>query len=342
MKRIEKIKKAILLELLLIMLAVVTNGMLHTVKNVSTRTQEEKKDFIHWVDFTPTCEVLKIAARVDIETRDTEHPVNWIELLAVTAARSGGTFDKKALAGMKKTAQELAEGEAVMTELTKDMKYYSYYKEVYDAVLGGMLGEYTVETTDELGMIRTEKRYGLTAFSPIAKGFEYSDYDDFGSARSFGYRRPHLGHDMMGQIGTPVIAVESGTVEALGWNQYGGWRIGIRSHDKKRYYYYAHLRQNYPYAEGLSEGSEVNAGGVIGYMGHTGYSAKENVNNIKVTHLHLGLELVFDESQKESDNEIWIDCYQLVQFLYQNRSQVEKIEGTREWKRVENCKIIQK
>ena len=38
---------------------------------------------------------------------------------------------------------------------------------------------------------------------------------------------------MMGQVGTPVIAVESGYVEALGWNQYGGWRIGIRSFDKK-------------------------------------------------------------------------------------------------------------
>ena len=32
--------------------------------------------------------------------------------------------------------------------------------------------------------------------------------------------------DMMGQIGTPIIAIESGYVEALGWNQYGGWRIG--------------------------------------------------------------------------------------------------------------------
>lgn len=26
----------------------------------------------------------------------------------------------------------------------------------------------------------------------------------------------------MGQIGTPIIAIESGYVEALGWNQYGG------------------------------------------------------------------------------------------------------------------------
>ena len=119
-------------------------------------------------------------------------------------------------------------------------------------------------------------------------------------------------------------------MEALGWNQYGGWRIGIRSFDGKRYYYYAHLRQNYPYAEGLKEGDTVTAGDVIGYMGHTGYSTKENVNNIEVVHLHWGLQLIFDESQKEGNNEIWIDCYELTKFLYRNRSEVAKIGDTRE------------
>ena len=135
-------------------------------------------------------------------------------------------------------------------------------------------------------------------------------------------------------IGTPIIAVESGYVEALGWNQYGGWRIGIRSFDGKRYYYYAHLRQNYPYAEGLKEGSVVTAGDVIGYMGHTGYSTKENVNNIKTVHLHWGLQLIFDESQKEGNNEIWVDCYELSKFLYKNRCEVEKVGDSREWRRV--------
>ncbi len=75
-----------------------------------------------------------------------------------------------------------------------------------------------------------------------------------------------------GSIGTPIIAVESGYVEALGWNQYGGWRIGIRSFDRKRYYYYAHLRKDHPYAKDLQEGQVVTAGDVIGYLGITGYS----------------------------------------------------------------------
>ena len=138
---------------------------------------------------------------------------------------------------------------------------------------------------------------------------------------------------MMGQTGTPIICVESGYVEALGWNQYGGWRIGIRSLDGKRYYYYAHLRQNYPYAEGLEEGDLVTAGDVIGYMGHTGYSTTENVNNIEVTHLHWGLQLIFDESQKEGNGEIWIDVYPLTRFLAKHCQQAQKVEDTREWVR---------
>ena len=145
---------------------------------------------------------------------------------------------------------------------------------------------------------------------------------------------------MMGQTGTPIIAVESGTVEALGWNQYGGWRIGIRSFDGKRYYYYAHLRQNYPFYRTLEEGSTVTAGDVIGYMGHTGYSTKENTNNIDVTHLHFGIQLIFDESQKEGNGEIWIDCYDLVRFLSHNRSEVEKEEGTKDWKRIYEMKEL--
>ena len=79
-----------------------------------------------------------------------------------------------------------------------------------------------------------EEAYGLKAFSPIAKTFPFSHFSDFGASRSYGYSRPHLGHDMMSATGTPVIAVESGTIEIMGWNQYGGWRIGIRSADGKR------------------------------------------------------------------------------------------------------------
>ena len=68
-------------------------------------------------------------------------------------------------------------------------------------------------------------------------------------------------------------------------------------------------------------------------MGHTGYSAKENVNNIKIVHLHWGLQLIFDESQKEGNNEIWIDVYPLTRFLAKHTQAAVKVEGTKEWVR---------
>ena len=263
--------------------------------------------------------------------------LNWIELLAYLAARYGGDFSRYRAADMDALAERI-KGGASMQSLTENMKYYAYYLEAYTAVLGGMVGAYEIEEPAEDGSVSWVTKYGLKAFSPIAKNFPYQDYDDFGVSRSYGYRRQHLGHDMMGQVGTPVIAVESGYVEAIGWNQYGGWRIGIRSFDGKRYYYYAHLRKDYPYQSNLKEGSLVTAGDVIGYLGHTGYSSTENTNNIAEPHLHFGLQLIFDESQKEGNNEIWIDCYELIRFLAINRSETVKKEGTKEWTRVYEMK----
>ncbi|MCM1092272.1 MAG: M23 family metallopeptidase [Muribaculum sp.] len=312
----------------LAVLALLWEGRDHRVETAATG-----QDYIKWVDFTVSYEALCRAYDWDVETHGTEHEVHWVELLAYTAARTGGEFDKKAMSILNETAQKLSAGEAVMEELVSDLKYYAYYKEAYTAVLGGMVGEYELQVQDENGHVNWEHKYGLKAYFPLARGFDYSHFDDFGVSRSYGYKRKHLGHDMMGLTGTPIMAIESGRVEALGWNQYGGWRVGIRSLDGKRYYYYAHLRQNYPFAENVEEGSIVTAGDVIGYMGHTGYSTKENVNNIEVTHLHWGLELIFDESQKESDNEIWIDVYPLTRFLAKHTQPAEKVEGTKEWVR---------
>lgn len=291
------------------------------------------EDYIKWVDYQVSTEAMKKACRLDVESYYDEVHLNWIVLLAYAATQSGGKFDKTTLEYIDEIAHRMTEREITVEELKSKYKYFAYYYEAYEAVLGGFLGEYEIEMSDESGKNYMQKQYGLKVFSPIAKGFPYQDYDDFGVSRSYGYERKHLGHDMMGQVGTPIICCESGYVEAIGWNKYGGWRIGIRSFDQKRYYYYAHLRQNSPYAEGLEIGDVVTAGDVIGYMGHTGYSETENVNNIETVHLHIGLQLIFDESQKEGNNEIWIDFYQLARFLQVNQSEVVREDETKEWHR---------
>lgn len=297
---------------------------------------DTEKNIIKWVNFDVSSKALEKAYLYDVEAHGQEVELHWIELLAYLGCRYGGDFSRYKEKHMTELVQKLKSKEETIESITADLKYYDYYYEAYSAVLEGMVGDYKIEIADETapGGKRWEEKYGLKAYLPIAKYYPYSHFDDFGVSRSYGFRRKHLGHDMMGQVGTPVIAVESGYIEALGWNQYGGWRIGIRSFDKKRYYYYAHLRQNFPFNKSLELGSIVQAGDVIGYLGRTGYSSNENANNIRTPHLHFGMQLIFDESQKESNNEIWIDCYDLIQFLYRNRCETVKNQETKEYSRV--------
>lgn len=328
------IRKAILIEAVFVMallMVVIGRAARQPQEAIQTATTASGEDYIKWVDFNVSYEALCRAYEWDVDTYNSSHHVNWIELLAYTATRTGGEFDKKALTILEETAEKLCDGETTIEELTEDMKYYSYYEEAYTAILGGLVGEYRAEVEDENGNRSYQSKYGLKAYFPLARGFDYTHYDDFGVSRSYGYERKHLGHDMMGLVGTPIIAIESGYVEALGWNQYGGWRVGIRSFDGQRYYYYAHLRQNYPFAEHLEEGSIVTAGDVIGYMGHTGYSTQENVNNIEETHLHWGLEIIFNEERRKEGYEIWVDVYPLTRFLANHTQATHKVEGTKEW-----------
>ena len=330
---------------------------------------EAEESYIKWFEFNVTYSVLEKTSALDINSHvnNEEIKYNWIELISYLACKYGNDFSKFKQKDLDELTGKLQSGQT-MEELTQNMKYYPYYFEGYDSVLHEFIGSYQIEKKKEENTtknstnnvdttesnvnnelennmadenneevtetIEFEETYGIKAFHPLAKNYGYSHYDDFGASRSYGYQRLHFGHDLMGSIGTPVIAIESGIVEAVGWNQYGGWRIGIRSFDQKRYYYYAHLRKDHPYAEGLEEGDIVQAGDVIGYLGMTGYSVKENVNNINVPHLHFGIQLIFNEVQKEGPNQIWVNLYDLTDFLKKHRSEVYKSnEVTKDYSR---------
>ena len=328
-------RKTLILSLSVIAAAAVvvccSNRFLRSAATAKGDVQEQ--EFIKWVDFNVSYEALCDAMEADISSYGTDNHYVWTDLLAYLAAINGNDFSNYNKNKLNTLIQRLSSGES-MEAITQDMEYYAYYKETLTAVLGGFIGEFCTQAyADDPDVPVWERKYGLKAFCPIAKGFGFEHYSDFGNARTYGFSRRHTGHDLFGSIGTPVIAVESGTVEAVGWNQYGGWRIGIRSLDKKRYYYYAHLRKDHPYTPIVEEGASVKAGDVIGYLGMTGYSAEENVNNINVPHLHMGLQLIFDESQKDGVNEIWIDCFNLVRLLQKNSSEAYKDEETGEYVR---------
>jgi murein DD-endopeptidase MepM/ murein hydrolase activator NlpD len=330
--KITKAKMAIAIVVALVVLFCVADKNQNFVKTIN-HVQEGRK-FIKYVEFNANYDALEKALNFDIKSQKEEIKLNWIDILSYLAAKYGGNFNNYKYKDMENVVKALKKGENIQ-EISKGMKTFSYYKEAYSAILGGFVGKYKVEvpSSEDKNKLVFEERYGLKVFSPIAKTYPFQHYKDFGSSRSYGYSRPHLGHDLMAATGTPVVAVESGKVECLGWNQYGGWRIGIRSFDKKRYYYYAHLRKNRPYHAQIKIDKVVRAGEVIGYVGRTGYSQKENANNIETSHLHIGLQLIFDESQKECDNEIWINLYAITQILQKNKSGVKRNGETKEYDR---------
>ena len=80
--------------------------------------------------------------------------------------------------------------------------------------------------------------------------------------------RPHLGVDYAAPTGTPVHAVADGVVTFKGWGGGGGNTLKIK-HAGNLVTGYLHLSK---FAKGISQGSRVSQGQVIGYVGSTGTS----------------------------------------------------------------------
>ncbi|WP_231493385.1 M23 family metallopeptidase [Alicyclobacillus macrosporangiidus] len=130
-------------------------------------------------------------------------------------------------------------------------------------------------------------KYGLNPKGhcfPVSKRANYTVKHTFGAGRSWGGRRIHEGVDIFAPYGTPVLACSYGYVELMGWNRYGGWRIGIRDVNNV-YYYYAHLSS---YAKGLKRGDVVEPGQIIGYVGSSGYGPPGTSGKFP-PHLHFGV-----------------------------------------------------
>ncbi|WP_235828097.1 stalk domain-containing protein [Brevibacillus migulae] len=124
---------------------------------------------------------------------------------------------------------------------------------------------------------------------PISQENEKSPLlDTYGDGRTWGADaagRNHEGIDIMADKGTPVYASSSGTINRIGWNTYGGWRINITDASGKYKLYYAHLDA---YAPGLKYGTKVKAGQLIGFVGDSGYGSRGTEGKF-APHLHFGL-----------------------------------------------------
>jgi peptidoglycan LD-endopeptidase LytH len=110
-------------------------------------------------------------------------------------------------------------------------------------------------------------------------------YDSFTDARG---ERKHHAIDIMAARGTPVLAVEDGTIKKLFNSKAGGLSIYQFDPSEAYCYYYAHLDS---YAHTLTEGAAVKRGDVIGYVGSTGNASKD------APHLHFAIFQLTSEKQ---------------------------------------------
>lgn len=119
---------------------------------------------------------------------------------------------------------------------------------------------------------------------PIPRGHRYTYHSTWGDKRGWGGRRIHEGTDIFASYGTPVRSTCYGYVEVVGWNKYGGWRVGVRDINNI-YHYFAHLSG---FNKGIKVGSIVEPGQILGYVGSSGYG-KPGTSGKFPAHLHFGL-----------------------------------------------------
>src|SRR5690606_13274252 len=101
-------------------------------------------------------------------------------------------------------------------------------------------------------------------FSHISSTFSNSRYHPL-----LHYRRAHKGIDLAASIDTPILAVGDGTISTIGRHNGYGNMIKIK-HDNTYSTLYGHMLR---FAKGISKGSRVKRGQVIGYVGQTGLAS---------------------------------------------------------------------
>jgi murein DD-endopeptidase MepM/ murein hydrolase activator NlpD len=122
----------------------------------------------------------------------------------------------------------------------------------------GILPRKPIDKIPDVHPKLTAGGYVFPVYGPVSYG------DTYGAARAdVGW---HHGDDIFAPLGAPILAVATGTVFSVGWNDIGGWRLWLRDRQGNQFYY-AHLSA---YSTLAVNGAHVRAGQVIGFMGNTG------------------------------------------------------------------------
>jgi len=237
-----------------------------------------------------------------------EEDISFSKLLTYSAYQAGFVSDEytnSVLTRAVKAARENVD----MTEYQKNLN--KIYAKVFDDIKVGPIPNkseiYRWDERDKKWEKKETKRYS------------YTSTNDFGAARTYGGDRKHEGNDIIADMGTPIVTMTDGEITRLGWNEYGGQRVGVTSNNGT-YFYYAHMDR---YADGIVKGKSVKAGDLIGYVGDTGYGPPGTRGQI-IPHLHVQIGYKLENSVK---GYTWFNPYDIVKFLDDYRvTVIKKVE----------------
>ena len=121
-------------------------------------------------------------------------------------------------------------------------------------------GDYDYFTPQGVSLKKAFDRYPIR-FSHISSTFSLSRKHPV-----LHYNRPHKGIDLAASIGTPIHATGDGRVEIIGRHNGYGNMVKI-AHSNNFSSVYGHMLK---FQKGLSKGSRVKRGQIIGYVGQSG------------------------------------------------------------------------
>ena len=125
----------------------------------------KNEDYIKYVEYNVCYDAMETAMNADIESQGQEIKIDWIDVLSYLGAKYGGNFKSYKKKDCTEFIEKLKSGEKV-EDLTKDMKYFPYYREAYGAVLSGFLGNYREQKNRRGGQHHDRRKIRPVRFFP--------------------------------------------------------------------------------------------------------------------------------------------------------------------------------
>ena len=194
------------------------------------------------------------------------------EYNAVVAAYEKQEAERRAREEAERLRREEAERLRIATSTTTTTAAPSSTTTTVAGETTTTVASETTTTTAAPPTTTTEPPSGAMT-CPVAGAVAFTD--TWGAPRSGG--RTHQGVDMIAARGTPLVAIEAGTVKRMRNSSLGGITVTLKGSSGDEYYY-AHLDA---WASGLSVGQSVGVGGLLGTVGNTGNA------QYTVPHLHF-------------------------------------------------------